>query len=252
MPTVQELLAKCEELKLKAIALLTDIRELVAKDRAALEQEQAEDQRIIDMHLEKEQHGKKAGVLARRAAKRELAINMMTHNERIRELASKSANMSVLVYKAERGEEQDDKRISNLLNVVVETENLELADDIQHGQLLEELGKAVASLKTDPRAISRLNPKGQAENLQTWARIHALLQKLSALGQQQYLMQGRLKRLREELMPLLAKETETDTKIERLLAWLRDLDEQERLTVEQEAEKVDEGTADVGEMKEAA
>lgn len=252
MPTIQELLAKCEELKQKALALLTDIRELVAKDRAALEQEQTEDQRIIDMHLEKEQRGRRAGFLARRAAKRELAINEMAHNERIRELASKSANMSVLVYKAERGEEQDDKRIKDLLAVVVETEKQELAEDIQHGQLLEELGKAVASLKTDPRAISRLNPKGQAENLQTWARIHALLQKLNALGQQQYLMQGRLKRLREELMPLLAKETETDTKIEQLLAWLRDLDEQERLTVEQEAEKVEEGTATVEEMKEAA
>lgn len=252
MPTVQELLAKCEELKSKALALLTDIRELVAKDRAALEQERVEDDNIIQMHLDKEQHGKKAGVLARRAAKRELAVNLMTHNERIKELASQSANMSVLVYKAERGEEQGDKRISNLLDVVVETEKLELADDIQHGQLLEELGKAVASLKTDPRAISRLNPKGQAENLQTWARIHALLQRLNALGQQQYLMQGRIKRLREELMPLLAKETETDTKIERLLAWLRDLDEQERLTEEEEEKKVNEGTATVEEMREAA
>ncbi|MDO8641991.1 MAG: hypothetical protein Q7R76_00155 [Candidatus Woesearchaeota archaeon] len=252
MPTVQELLAKCDDLKSKAIALLAEVRELLAKDRAALEQEQSEDNKIIQMHLEKEQRGKKAGRLAQRAAKKELAVNMMTHNERVKELASKSANMSVLVYKAERGEEQDDKRIQDLLALVVAAEKEELVEEQSHAAVLEQLEQDLKSLKTDPRQISRLNPSGQAENLQTWARIHAQLQKLNALGQAQYLMQGRIKRLREELMPLLAKETETDTKIERLLAWLRDLDEQERLVEEKEDEKTAEGTADIEEYKQAA
>lgn len=252
MPTIEELRLTIEQLRQQALQLITQLRSVGGNERKLAEEERARDQDIIQKHLDAEAHMAGAARLARVSAKREKAIEEMTHKERIKELASKTGNMSILAFKAERGEEEEDKRIGALLNEIVAEENDKIKEETEIDAIFEQLQKDLQSLKTDPRAIGRLNPAGKAENLKTWARIHAALQRLTVLEQDAYLKQHRLARLRQEVLPMLQHEKDTNAKITQLLDWLRNAEDQERLLEEEDEKKMEEGTADVGEMREAA
>lgn len=252
MVTIEELRMQMEQMKQFALRLLDQLLVAGGNEQKAAADSIARDEEIINDHLEEEQRMSKAGTLSRRAAKREKAVDEMSHRQRVKELAEHAANYSVLVFKAERDKEAYDRRVNEMLKRIVETEREKYAEEQEIDRVLKDLQKNLQDLKTDPRQIDKMFGPGKAANLQTWARIHAAMQKLEILEQDAYLKQGKLQRMREEVLPMLKQEKDADAKITKLLAWLRSVEDQERLVEEQDAAEVSAGTATVEEMEQEA
>lgn len=250
--TIEELRVQMEQMKQFALRMLEQLMIAGGNEQKAAADALARDKQIVQDHLEEEERMSKAGTLSRRAAKREKAVDEMSHKQRVKELAEHAANYSVLVYKAERNKEEYDQRIKALLSKIVETEQQKYAEETEIDRVLKDLQKDLQELKTDPRQISKLWAAGKADNIRRWARINATLQKLEVLEQDSFLKQGKLERMRAEVLPLLKQETDTDAKITKLLAWLRDVEDQERLVEEEDAEKLSKGTETVAEMEQEA
>ncbi len=228
--------------------LKANLKELTKKTREEL----GNDKKIIDAQLKKEKRGKVVARLTRKGAKQEKAVGEMTHNERVKELAAKGANYSLLAFKAERDKEPQDKRIKALMDEIRANEEEELKDETEMANVLTELEDSLDQIHTDSGVINGLTPAKKQNNIRAWANVHAQLHKLGVLNKDIWMKQARIERLRAEAMPLVKAETETDTKIEKLLDWVRNVEEQERVIQEEDARKRQKGNINVEEFRQAA
>jgi hypothetical protein len=252
MVTVIELQRRMVALDEGAKRTLEQLKENLSHLTGATKAEIDNDRKIIDSQLKKEKRGKVVSRLTRRGAKHEKAVGEMTHDARVKELAAKGANYSLLAYKAERDKEPEDKRIGSLMDELLKQEEEELKDETEMGSVLEELEDTLNEIHTDPGRIDKLTPAKKRDNIRAWAQVHAQMQKLGVLQRDIWMKQSRIERLRAEVMPLIKHETDTDTKIEKLLDWVRKVEEEERVIEEQEAKKTQKGAVDVKKFRDAA
>lgn len=220
------------ELKRKIVELYDKLVEIETRRIARKKKEVEEEKKVSEEETESESLRKKIGRLLRKALKKQRALEKMTHSQRVKELAAKARNFTMMLYDAKQAETEDQKRLRDLIALIVAQEEMEYAEEEEKMKVMKEMHGYLIRIQTDN--LETLTPEQNENNIRLWAQFHACLRKLGLIDENMMLNTEQIKRLRQEAMPIITKKKDLDKKIEAWEDWLRNLEEEERKDIGEE------------------